>query len=247
MNEHDDRLSELYRRSSQETPSAQVDRAVLDMAHKSVHRKLYSPFGASWLVRGATVGVMVLGVLLVLTLPEQAPYLDVPQDVGRPSSVDRDLRKEGLESDASRLDGAALKQKHPAGKGETESRFDELLPRPELEVETFEEKAGRRLQQAPVADEPAGKSLPAPATLAAEESVVSHYIQAGSFRDEQLATGLRDRLTGLGYRASVVSVTMADGAVYYRVRVGPYEHEADAVAARQRLDALGLETRQVRE
>lgn len=103
------------------------------------------------------------------------------------------------------------------------------------------------MQQAPLADEPASKSLAAPAVPAAEKQTVSRYIQAGSFQSEQRAIDLRNRLTGLGYRASVAAVTLADGAVYYRVRVGPYEHEADAAAARQQLDTLGLETRPLPE
>ena len=242
MSEHDDRLAELYKQTSQETPTAQVDRAVLDMARKSVHRKLYAPFGASWLVRGATVGVMVLGVLLVLTLPEQESYLDLQQDVQRPSSVDGDLKKDSMELDELRIDAVPLKREQPASKEKTEFQFYELLPELEVEAEAPAEKARSRVQQAPLADEPVGKSLAAPA---AEKKVVSHYVQAGSFRDEQRAIDLRDRLTGLGYRASVAAVTLDDGAVYYRVRVGPYEQEAGAAAARQQLDALGLETRQV--
>mgnify|MGYP001819489868 CR=1 FL=1 len=243
MSEHDDRLAELYKQTSQETPTAQVDRAVLNMARKSVHRKLYAPFGASWLVRGATVGVMVLGVLLVLTLPEQESYLDVPKDVPRPASVDSDLKEERTESDALSIDGAPLKRKQPATEEGPRFDFYELLP--EVEVEVPDEKARSRVQQAPSADEPARKSLAAPAAPAAEKKAVSHYIQAGSFQNEQRAIDLRDRLTGLGYRASVAAVTLDDGAVYYRVRVGPYEQEAGAAAARQQLDALGLETRQV--
>ena len=241
MSEHDDRLSELYKQSSQETPSAQVDRAVLDRARKSVHRKLYAPFGASWLVRGATVGVMVLGVLLVLTLPEQESYLDVP----RPSSVDSDLKEERMQIDEPGSDAAPLQRKKPATEEVPRLDFHELFPK--LEVEVPEEKARSRMQQAPLADEPASKSLAAPAVPAAEKQAVSHYIQAGSFQNEQRAIDLRNRLTGLGYRASVAAVTLADGAVYYRVRVGPYEHEADAAAARQQLDTLGLETRPLPE
>ena len=247
MSEHNDRLSELYKQSSQETPSAQVDRAVLDMARKSVHRKVYSPFGASWLVRGATVGVMVLGVLLVLTLPEQEPYLDVLQDGQRPSSVDGDLKEQHMELDELRIDTAPLKRKQPATENETEFQFYELLPEQEVEVEVPEEKAGSRVQQVPLADEPAVKSQATPAVPAAEKKTLSHYLQVGSFRNEQRANDLRDRLTGLGYHAGIVAVTLEDGAVYYRVRVGPYEYEADAADAGQQLESLGLEARQVLE
>lgn len=245
MSEHDDRLAELYKQSSQETPSAQVDRAVLDRARKSVHRKLYAPFGANWLVRGATVGVMVLGVLLVLTLPEQESYLDVPQDVPRPSSVDSDLKEERMEIEEPGIDAAPLKRKQPAT--QEAPRLDFHEPLPGLEVDVPEEKARSRMQQAPLADEPASKSLAAPALPAAEKQAVSHYIQAGSFQNEQRAIDLRNRLIGLGYRASVAAVTLADGAVYYRVRVGPYQQEADAAAARQQLGTLGLETRPLPE
>ena len=134
MSEHDDRLSRLYRQSSQETPSSQLDRAVLDMARKSVHRKVYSPFGASWLVRGATVGVMVLGVLLFLTMPEQTSNYDVPRDAERPSSrVEEGLKEERIESDEPGLDGTRTRQQQPAMQEDTGLEFHDLLP--ELEVE----------------------------------------------------------------------------------------------------------------
>ena len=248
MSEHDDRLSRLYRQSSQETPSSQLDRAVLDMARKSVHRKVYSPFGASWLVRGATVGVMVLGVLLFLTMPEQTSNYDVPRDAERPSSrVEEGLKEERIESDEPGLDGTRTRQQQPAMQEDTGLEFHDLLPELEVEAEIPEEKARRRTQQAPLANEPAGTSLATPPVPAAEKKTLSRYIQAGSFRNEQQATDLRDRLTALGYRASIAAVTRDDGAVYYRVQVGPYAQDADAIAARQQLDSLGLETRQLLE
>ena len=249
MNEHDNRLSELYKQSSQETPSAQVDRAVLDMARKSVHRKLYSPFGASWLVRGATVGVMVLGVLLVLTMPEETPFYeeerDVARDVPLPSRNDSELQKERMEFDEAGTVGAPLKRKQSVTEEAPRFDFYEILPK--LEVELPDDEVRGRVQQAPLADTPASKSLAAPAEPAAGEKATGYYLQAGSFRIEQRAIELRDRLAALGYRASVFAVTLDDGVIYYRVRVGPYTQEADAVAARQQLDKLGLETRQLRE
>ena len=46
--DHSSRISDLYRQSSQETPPAHVDQAVLEKARKSVRFHVFSPFGNHW-------------------------------------------------------------------------------------------------------------------------------------------------------------------------------------------------------
>ena len=65
--DHDNRIADLYQQSSQETPPAHLDRAVMDMARKPVRRRAFSPFCNRWVAGGALVGVVMLSVLLIQT------------------------------------------------------------------------------------------------------------------------------------------------------------------------------------
>lgn len=65
-----------------------------------------------------------------------------------------------------------------------------------------------------------------------------YVLQAGSFRDESDADGLRARLILLGLDVRTQSVTV-DGDTWHRVRVGPYESAREADAARRRLQENG--------
>src|SRR5690625_4391521 len=62
--------------------------------------------------------------------------------------------------------------------------------------------------------------------------------QAGSFRDESDADGLRAQLILLGLDARTQSVTV-DGDTWHRVRVGPYDSAREADGARRRLQENG--------
>ncbi len=80
--QHDSKISELYQTSSQETPPAHIDHAVLSMARKSAPRRAYSPFGNHWVAGGAMVGVVVLSVLLIIAMPPQ-PDIYAPEEDAR--------------------------------------------------------------------------------------------------------------------------------------------------------------------
>ena len=80
--QHDSKISELYQTSSQETPPAHIDHAVLSMARKSAPRRAYSPFGNHWVAGGAMLGVVVLSVLLIIAMPPQ-PDIYAPEEDAR--------------------------------------------------------------------------------------------------------------------------------------------------------------------
>ena len=81
----DSRISDLYQQSSQETPPAHVDRAVLDRARKSVRPVAFSPFGNHWVAGGALASVVVLSVLLILVVPRQQDSYAPGQDEMAPA------------------------------------------------------------------------------------------------------------------------------------------------------------------
>ena len=79
VDDEDTRLSGLYRQASREEPPASVDRAVMDLARKSVRKRTLAPFGNHWVAAGALAGICIASVLLVVLLPEQAGILRLPQ------------------------------------------------------------------------------------------------------------------------------------------------------------------------
>ncbi|MEC9368777.1 MAG: septal ring lytic transglycosylase RlpA family protein [Pseudomonadota bacterium] len=102
---------------------------------------------------------------------------------------------------------------------------------------------------APVQVASAGRLAPAPVVTTASAAPASTaslagpvagqplFVQAGSYRDEGNAAALRQRLAGVGQ----VSVYPAEisGTMYYRVRVGPFNHRSEADHALRRVQAAG--------
>ena len=84
--ERDRRISDLYRLGSQDSPPARLDRAVMDMAHKSVRRRPVSPFGNRWVTASALAGVVGLSVLLIMTEHRQ-PDVQAPRKEAAAPSI----------------------------------------------------------------------------------------------------------------------------------------------------------------
>ena len=79
MNERDDNLARLYRRSSREEPPAQVDLAVMEMARRASGRASWSPFGNHWLVTAAVAAVALVSVVLVVFMQGQSSLTVLPE------------------------------------------------------------------------------------------------------------------------------------------------------------------------
>jgi len=238
--DHDSRISELYRQSSQETPPAQLDRAVMERARKSVRRRVYSPFGNNWLAGGAMVVVIMLSVLLLLDVPQQPDFHAPAQDaVAPPSEALSETRREAARSRAlpSALPAAAEKKR--AAPAAPKARFDFYKLLPEMEMVVPEGEPRAVMKQAPVAETPAG--------LAATVPSVTLYLQAGVFRDKARADALQMELTGLGFKCEIREVSSDDTDVVYHVRVGPFADLETLDQSRQKLDESGVETQPVKE
>ena len=70
-----------------------------------------------------------------------------------------------------------------------------------------------------------------PQSLAPSRLLSGYALQAGVFADPQRAQDLRDRIAQAGIPVTIES----------RVEVGPFKSRAEAVAARAKLKALGVE------
>ena len=241
--DNDSRISDLYRQSSRETPPAHVDHAVLEMARRSVRRRMLSPFGNHWIAGGALLGVVMLSALLILTLPQQPGHLYTPvQEAVAPSGK----ALSGVQQDADRSDAepaerpaaGAAKRAVPAAPGAARFDFHESLS--EMEVAVPDEETRPRLRQPPAL---ATEKAASPAALA---PAGVYYLQAGSFREQRPAVELRDRISGLGFPCKSREVSIGNSDVDYRVRVGPFT-DPDALATSiRKLDELGIETRTVK-
>jgi cell division protein FtsN len=239
--DRDNRISDLYQQSSQETPPAHLDRAVLEMARKSVRRRAFSPFGNHWVAGGALVGVVMLSVLLIQTVPQQQEhYLPLPErDALAPlSDTPSKMRKEALQqralSSGVASDAEETPQRPTAPKVQMD--FYEILPEDEG-MEFHELKRSAKQPQAPAREKPASATVTSPQG--------TYYLQAGSFREEARAVGLKQRLAGLGFECEIQTVIINNKETYHRVRVGPFDGLEALDESRKKLGELGIEARTV--
>ena len=245
---HDNRISELYQQSSQETPPARIDRAVMDMARKPVRRRAFSPFGNHWVAGGAMVAVVMLSVLLILTVPQQQErYLIVPEQDTASSSRDAPSKKrqEAAERRELFLEIPAEPEEKRQAPAVPRAQFDFYEALPDAEVNIPEDEGMRFLElkqsvkqpQAPAAEKPAGATVATPQVL--------HYLQAGSFREKDRAIGLKEKLLGLGFKCEIQMVSLNNKDVYHRVRVGPFTDLEALDKSRKKLGELGIDTQTV--
>lgn len=104
------------------------------------------------------------------------------------------------------------------------------------------ELAERARAEAQAADAAAQASQPPPEAPASER----YQLQAGAFREPNDAEAMKARLALLGLFARVQSDTI-NGAVWHRVRLGPYASARELEAAKQQLSSNGIEAMAVRE
>ncbi len=96
-------------------------------------------------------------------------------------------------------------------------------------------------------DSPAADSKPAADARAPDAADRSSYLlQAGAFRSQEDANGMRAKLALLGFEAKVLNAEV-NGQTVYRVRVGPYAQLDDMNKARARLAENGVEVSVVRQ
>jgi len=246
--DHDNRIADLYQQSSQETPPAHLDRAVMDMARKPVRRRAFSPFGNHWVAGGALVGVVMLSVLLIQTVPQQQEhYLPVPErDALAPlSNAPSEMRKEAVRQRALSSGIASDAEEAPQVPTAPKARFDfyETLQEPEVVVPEDEGTGIHELKRSAKQPRAAAREKPASTTVTAPQG--TYYLQAGSFREEAHAIGLKQKLVGLGFKCEIQTVSINNKDTYHRVRVGPFADLEVLDKSRQRLDELGIEVRTV--
>jgi len=243
--DHDSRISDLYQQSSQETPPAHIDRAVMDRARKSVRRRAYSPFGNNWVTGGAMVGVIVLSVLLLLDVPQELETFAPAQDAVAPSSealpeTSIKMRKEKAQRRALSSDIASEAEDKQEEVAAPKPGFDfySILPEREV-VMPKEEDRGHLIQlQKSTVEKPTSTAATAPAE--------NWYLQAGSFREQTRADALKTKLLGLGFKCEIQKVSIDNTDVFYRVRVGPFTDHVALDKSRNKLREMGFETQTVK-
>lgn len=227
--DQDSRISDLYRQSSQETPPAHIDRAVLELAGKSVRRRPWSPFGNHWVAGGALAGVVVLSVALVLDVPRQAEHSAPAQDAPAPArEAQPEVHKETVQRrvlPSERPAGSEAKRAAPAAPA---PRFDFYGTLPDSEVVAPQAEPRARLQQAPsVAAEETATTTPAPAAVADESAGVT---TAPSVAADEPASAAPAPATAV--KESTATTPASQGAWYLQVGSFREKHRADELQAK---------------
>ncbi|MFA7505137.1 MAG: SPOR domain-containing protein [Burkholderiaceae bacterium] len=132
-------------------------------------------------------------------------------------------------------------------------RTADRLEAPRNEAETPDPNAPLYSRSAPgpvaaptpslAAPSPVAPVSPAPPGTA--EAASSYVLQAGAFRDQDDAEGMRAKLALIGYEARVVEAQVDDQPMF-RVRVGPYADLNTMNDVRARLAQSGIEASVVR-
>jgi len=238
--EQDSKISDLYCKSSQETPPAHLDRQVLEMARKSVRRRSLSPFGNHWVAGGALASVVLISVLLILTLPQQPDrYLMKPAAVEQLREAQHaDPEEGGVMHDAPEEGVEKLEAKRSApAAARPRVHFYTLLPEAEVADPGDEARARKEQMLTPV---PAAEEADTAPGILPEEN---YYLQAGSFRNKASAVEMKNQLLGLGFECEIQEVSFDGDEPYHRVRVGPFTSRDSLGEARQKLEGQGIETR----
>jgi cell division protein FtsN len=97
----------------------------------------------------------------------------------------------------------------------------------------------------PVAPPPVASETPAAPAPETPADRSSYLLQAGAFKMQEDADGMRARLALIGFEGRIVTAEV-NGVTFYRVRVGPYGRIEDMNRARSRLAENGIEASVVR-
>ncbi|MEX0730884.1 MAG: SPOR domain-containing protein [Aquisalimonadaceae bacterium] len=190
---------------------------------------------------GAVV-IVALGVIflpMLLRGPVERGGLDVPMEIpprpdspisGQPAPTPREVEPRALERipiRAPERDTAAAAPEPTSQPTEPASESPEPVPEPD---EVPEPPADAVTESEP---EPEPEPEPQPRPPASAE-LASFAVQVGSFRNQDNAMGLRNRLRDQGFSAFVEEAT-AGGNPIYRLRVGPVVDRAEAEELARRL------------
>lgn len=226
--EKDTRLSGLYRQSSREEPPARLDRAVMELAGKSVRRRTLSPFGNHWLAAGALAGICIVSVLLVVLLPEQAGVLDLPQSLRDADAPATELQPErrNLKSAADEA-AAGLEESDAARPEAARERFDFYSILPEVE------------REGPVEARAVTPATPSQPMMRAGQAA-SYVLQIDGFSNLAQAEAMQDKLAFMRLGSRILQITGDDMQTGYRIRVGPYTDLNELGRVQALLDKRGI-------
>lgn len=97
----------------------------------------------------------------------------------------------------------------------------------------------------PVLPPPVASAPPVAPAPEAPADKSSYLLQAGAFKGQEDAEGMKAKLALIGFEARIVTAEV-NGVTFYRVRVGPYGQIEDMNRARSRLAENGIEASVVR-
>ena len=201
------------------------------------------------------VGVVMLSVLLMLTMPPQPDSYQPVQDEVAPSSdaqPERRIEYKRLKELSSELPAGSEEKREVPAAPKARFEFYDTLRELELDVPVevvVPEDEGIRFKELKKLEEP-GKQLQAPATEKPAGTAVAvppatYYLQVGSFRERDRAIGLKEELSGMGFRCEIHMVSINNKDVYHRVRVGPFAGPEALDEARRKLAELHIESQTV--
>lgn len=196
-------------------------------------KRLFGIMGGMILVFAIFIGGVKVGIQIERERVRIAHEVTSPLPSGK--------EKEGAEKNESK------KPPPPPEKKDEKMRFTfyETLTRKEgVEKETQKAKEGAaKKEETKVTEKKEEVRKPSPPTTKEEEAKKPpaeeerYFVQVASFKEEETAEGLRDRLVKKKYPVHVVPVQIEGLGLWYRVRLGGYTTLQEAEEVQKRLAA----------
>lgn len=119
--------------------------------------------------------------------------------------------------------------------------YETLTEKEDVQKET--QKTGKtttqKKQDKTTVKQEEAKASPPPTTKVEETKQAaakpSYFVQIASFREEETAEALRDRLAKKGYKVQVTPVHLEEMGLWYRVKLGGYEDLQEAQEAQRKI------------
>lgn len=206
--------------------------------------------------RQRLIGAAVLVVLAVIFLPMILSGEDDPRnDTSQDGAQDAGMKTLVMRLDSRhRVSSVSLLGDEPPPVAAAQA---EALPLPSPVAPPDQDGLAADVAPAPAADVAQGVTataspVPTPASVTAtvgdaatEEPQRAWVIQSGSFTNEQNAKQLLGEMQHKGF-ASILLKQEKDGVTHYKIRLGPYDDEAEARKMADQVRGAGFNSRVVR-
>ncbi len=238
------KITARYRQASTEQPPMHVDQAVLAAARQAVKPRAFATFGNQWLAGGAMAAVVVLSVLLVVLMPEQArqPVLELDTYESAPAktpAMTGESRQEQVDHVNKPAAEPAPLQKDEVRRERQQPATEPAIPAPTQSFKKVAPKRSATPPAAPPATEQEFMRQPQPVPM--ESDTRDAHPDAGQTPRFKFYDVLPERevdVPAAVQRPAITGMSAMDAPDAFYLQAGSFQDKANALRQQAALRAL---------